>query len=101
MTNTSENNISLLSSFSFEIEILQVLTVDGFSGFSIFQYASKALKNNFSLQPFYQMCFYLLFENFISVHNVFLSIPHLLLLGRYLEEAYTYMNKHIHEHAHV
>lgn len=40
MTNTSENNIGMLSHFSFEAEILEVLAVGGFLGLYIFKYVA-------------------------------------------------------------
>lgn len=43
--NTCENNISMLSHFSFEAEILEVLAVGGFSGLYILKYVGRALKS--------------------------------------------------------
>lgn len=40
VTNTSENNIGMLSHFSFEAEILEVLAVGGFLGLYIFKYVA-------------------------------------------------------------
>lgn len=47
MANTSENDIRMLSGFSFEAEILEVLAVDGFSGPNICKYVGRALKKSF------------------------------------------------------
>lgn len=47
VANTSENDISMLSGFSFEAEILEVLAVDGFSGLYICKYVGRALKTHF------------------------------------------------------
>lgn len=47
MANTSENDIRMLSGFSFEAEILEVLAVDGFSGPYICKYVGRALKKSF------------------------------------------------------